>query len=123
MKSPADKEIDRLADFILTQFPDEPGSGGADESAVDVAIRLLKTLKVTEPEILDRLVDDAFKLSVRTSNVLRHGQILTVRDLISNRERDLMMEKNCGRKTIVELRNVLSEKNLRLGMLPPISGQ
>lgn len=34
-------EIDRLADFILKEFPDEPGKLGESESAVDVAIRLL----------------------------------------------------------------------------------
>lgn len=33
-------EIDRLASFILDRFPGEPGRGG-NESAVDVAIRLL----------------------------------------------------------------------------------
>lgn len=36
------KEIDRLADFILANYPDEPGSNGTSESAVDVAIRLLE---------------------------------------------------------------------------------
>jgi hypothetical protein len=34
-------EIDRLADFILREYPHEPGSIGDSESAVDVAIRLL----------------------------------------------------------------------------------
>lgn len=35
-------EIDRLAEFILAEFPDEPGRGGTSESAVDVAIRLIQ---------------------------------------------------------------------------------
>lgn len=35
-------EIDKLATFILLEFPDELGRTGESESAVDVSIRLLK---------------------------------------------------------------------------------
>ena len=38
-------EIDRLADFLLKNYPDEPGKTGVSESAVDVAIRLLTEKK------------------------------------------------------------------------------
>lgn len=38
---PKNSEIERLSDFILTNYPDEPGKIGESESAVDVAIRLL----------------------------------------------------------------------------------
>lgn len=36
-------EIDKLANFLLTRYPDEIGKGNSidGESAVDVAIRLL----------------------------------------------------------------------------------
>jgi hypothetical protein len=37
----AGQEIERLSDFILDKFPNEPGRAGVTESAVDVAIRLL----------------------------------------------------------------------------------
>ena len=39
----AEQEIDRLATFLLTNYPDELGKGDPEngESAVDVAIRLL----------------------------------------------------------------------------------
>jgi len=37
----AESEIDRLADFLLKNYPSEPGRTGVSESAVDVAIRLL----------------------------------------------------------------------------------
>lgn len=40
----AESEIDRLATYILNNFPGEPGSVGCSESAVDVAIRLLGRL-------------------------------------------------------------------------------
>lgn len=45
MASGATAEIKRLADFILEEFPNEPGAVGTSESAVDVAIRLLKATK------------------------------------------------------------------------------
>lgn len=38
----ASDEIDRLAAFILREYPHEPGRTGISESAVDVAIRLLR---------------------------------------------------------------------------------
>lgn len=41
----AEKEIERLADFILKEYPNEPGRAGTSESAVDVAIRLLSERK------------------------------------------------------------------------------
>jgi hypothetical protein len=39
----ANAQVKELADFILAQFPDEIGEG---EGAVDVAIKLLRRLKV-----------------------------------------------------------------------------
>jgi hypothetical protein len=44
LQSPADKEISRLAEFVLINFPFEIGLGDLvyGESAVDVAIRLLR---------------------------------------------------------------------------------
>jgi len=44
------KEIDRLSSFILKNYPEEIGRGNfsGGESAVDVAIRLLKKLQVHE---------------------------------------------------------------------------
>ena len=49
--SQAKREIDRLANFLLKEYPDEPGKGNPvhGESAVDVAIRLL-TKKKSELE-------------------------------------------------------------------------
>lgn len=40
-------EIERLASFILKEYPNEPGKGGGSggESAVDVAIRIMSRVK------------------------------------------------------------------------------
>jgi hypothetical protein len=47
LPEPLDAQIDRLASCILRLFPYEPGSQG-NESAVDVAIRLIERLKDKE---------------------------------------------------------------------------
>jgi len=44
--APVPREVEKLANFIAQVFPDEPGRCGDSESAVDVAIRLLKLYKV-----------------------------------------------------------------------------
>jgi hypothetical protein len=41
---PLERQIDRLAACILFYFPDEPGSTGQSEGAIDVAVRLLERL-------------------------------------------------------------------------------
>lgn len=38
----AESETERLAKFLIEEYPDEPGKDGVSESAVDVAIRLLQ---------------------------------------------------------------------------------
>lgn len=43
--APVPREVEKLANFIAQVFPDEPGRCGDSESAVDVAIRLLKSYK------------------------------------------------------------------------------
>lgn len=43
--APVPREVEKLANFIAQVFPNEPGRSGDSESAVDVAIRLLKHYK------------------------------------------------------------------------------
>ena len=46
------REMSKLTDFILKEFPREPGKDGLNESAAEVAIRLLDRLK---PRPVDKL--------------------------------------------------------------------
>ncbi len=59
------------------------------------------------------------KLSVRASNCLESENILTVRDLVSRAEEDLMEVRNFGDTTLAEVREKLSELGLRLGSRVP----
>ena len=60
---------------------------------------------------VDRSVND-FQWSVRCYNCLRNANILTVRELISQTERDLLKTKNFGRKSITEIKEVLASMGL-----------
>ena len=44
-------------------------------------------------------------------------QVRTVRDLVQMTERDLLKYKNLGRKVVEEIKNVLSDMGLTLGMV------
>lgn len=60
-------------------------------------------------------------LSVRASNCLESENILTVRDLVSRAEDELMEVRNFGDTTLNEVREKLTELGLRLGMRIPRS--
>jgi DNA-directed RNA polymerase subunit alpha len=60
-------------------------------------------------------VDD-LELSVRSSNCLRQAGIHTIAELVRNKESDMLRHKNFGRKSLVELNELLSSMNLNFGM-------
>jgi len=64
--------------------------------------------------LLDTPVTD-FELSVRSRNCLRKMQIKTLGDLLRITEAELLSYKNFGETSLVEIRNMLSTKGLRLG--------
>jgi len=57
-----------------------------------------------------------FEFSARTTNCLRNAQITCVGDLIQKDEKELMVSNFFGRKSINEIKEVLKEANLRLGI-------
>ena len=59
------------------------------------------------------------RLSVRAQNCMDSGHIGTVRDLVQNTEDQLMEIRNFGETTLVEIRQVLDEIGLHLGMKVP----
>jgi DNA-directed RNA polymerase subunit alpha len=66
-------------------------------------------------QLLRMRVDD-LELSVRSSNCLRMANIHTLADLVRNKESDMLKYKNFGRKSLVELNDVLSNLGLSFGM-------
>lgn len=65
--------------------------------------------------LLLRPVDD-LELTPRSSNCLKAQSIHYIGDLIQNTEADLLRTPNLGRKSLNEIKQVLAEHNLSLGM-------
>ncbi len=76
-------------------------------------IQPLKNLGFEEK--LNRSVDE-LELSVRSTNCLIQGNILTIEDLVQKREAQLLKMPNLGRNSLHEIRNALFEIELTLGM-------
>lgn len=66
-------------------------------------------------ELLKMRVDE-LELSVRSSNCLRLANIHTIEDLVKNKEVDILKYKNFGRKSLIELNEILSTMGLSFGM-------
>ena len=59
---------------------------------------------------------DELELTVRSANCLKAEQIYYIGDLIQKSEQDLLRTPNLGRKSLNEIKEVLTEKNLELGI-------
>jgi len=68
--------------------------------------------------ILERDVEE-LEVSVRTYNVLKRGNIHKVRQIIRRSEVDYLKIKNSGKKSINELKDILAQIGLSLGMRRP----
>jgi DNA-directed RNA polymerase subunit alpha len=58
---------------------------------------------------------DELELTVRSANCLKAEQIYYIGDLIQKSEPDLLRTPNLGRKSLNEIKEVLTEKGLELG--------
>jgi hypothetical protein len=58
---------------------------------------------------------EQLELSVRTSNCLRNDGIRYIGDLVQRSEDDLLRTPNFGRKSVVEIKDVLAQIGLELG--------
>jgi DNA-directed RNA polymerase subunit alpha len=66
-------------------------------------------------ENLVRSVDE-LELSVRSANCLQNANIKTIGDLVQRTEADMLKTKNFGRKSLKEIKEILAEMGLSLGM-------
>ena len=66
-------------------------------------------------ENLLRSVDE-LELSVRSANCLKHANIKLIGDLVQKTEAEILATKNFGRKSLNEIKDILSEMGLSLGM-------
>ncbi|MCH2108667.1 MAG: DNA-directed RNA polymerase subunit alpha [Polyangiaceae bacterium] len=66
-------------------------------------------------EHLFRSVDE-LELSVRSANCLQNANIQLIGELVQRTEQDMLKTKNIGRKSLKEIKEILSSMNLSLGM-------
>jgi len=59
---------------------------------------------------------DELELSVRASNCLKTANIRTIADLVQKSESELLKTKNFGKKSLNEIKTILGEMGLSLGM-------
>ena len=78
-------------------------------------------------ENLYRSVEE-LELSVRSANCLKNAEILKLYQLVQKSEAEMLKTKNFGRKSLNEIKEVLTEMGLSLGMkldgfIPPVEDE
>ena len=71
--------------------------------------------RVASNENLDKSVEE-LELSVRSYNCLKNANIRTIRELVQKSEGEMLKTKNFGRKSLNEIKEILSTMGLSLGM-------
>ena len=89
---------------IFVNF-DEPERAGAEE--IDDGLEF-------NPLLLKKV--DELELSVRSANCLKNDNIVYIGDLIQKTEAEMLRTPNFGRKSLNEIKEVLSGMGLHLGM-------
>jgi len=103
--------IEHLNLFILEEEEGEEefssvAQGDAEHSLNDEPIFNSNLLKSVEE----------LELSVRSYNCLKNANIKTIADLVQKTEQEMLRTKNFGRKSLNEIKEILTIMGLRLGM-------
>ncbi len=93
---------DQVAIFV--NFEEEPAAAPAEARADG-----------TLNENLLRTVDD-LELSVRSANCLQNADIKYIGELVQRTDQEMLKTKNFGRKSLNEIKEILREMGLSLGM-------
>jgi DNA-directed RNA polymerase subunit alpha len=92
---------------LLTHFPEpvteEVTAGEAEPPRTELNDNLFRNV-------------DELELSVRASNCLKTANIRTIADLVQKSEAELLKTKNFGKKSLNEIKTILGEMGLSLGM-------
>lgn len=78
-----------------------------------------KEVKVKEEGRLKKLLNtsiDEIELSVRSSNCIQRANIKTIEDLVRKSEPEMLKYRNFGKKSLSEIKKVLADLGLSLGM-------
>lgn len=96
-----------------------------DETEEPTPAELMEPAEEKLNENLFRSVDE-LELSVRSANCLQNANIRTIGELVQRTEAEMLKTKNFGRKSLKEIKEILAEMGLTLGMKlenwPPKTG-
>ena len=84
-----------------------------EEPAKEVAAEAIPELAFN-PALLKKV--DELELSVRSANCLKNDNIVYIGDLIQKTEAEMLRTPNFGRKSLNEIKEVLAQMGLHLGM-------
>ncbi|MBT6513070.1 MAG: DNA-directed RNA polymerase subunit alpha [Rhodospirillaceae bacterium] len=130
--------VGQVTDYDKLSMTVETNGAVSPEDAVALAARVLQDqlqlfVNFEEPEIrveptesvepefnphLLRKVDE-LELSVRSANCLKNDNIVYIGDLVQKTEAEMLRTPNFGRKSLNEIKDVLSQMGLHLGMRIP----
>ena len=94
---------EQLQYFINFEEPEVDEKSKEEESEINFNRNLLRKV-------------DELELSVRSANCLRNDNIVYIGDLVQKSENDMLRTPNFGRKSLNEIREVLMQMGLNLGM-------
>ncbi len=98
--------------FIFINFEEKPEE---EEPGED-------TDKIRMGENLKRSVEE-LELSVRSYNCLKNADIKTIGELVQKTEGEMLKTKNFGRKSLNEIKEILTAMNLSFGMKFDLEGK
>ena len=82
----------------------------------EISERVIAPVAPPMPDpVLMQLVDD-LELTVRSANCLKAESIIYIGDLVQRTEVELLKTPNLGKKSLNEIKDVLAQRNLSLGM-------
>ena len=128
--------VGRITDFDkLIMEIDTDGSLSPEEAMIQTAQILKDHLSIFLPldvtEIIEKPVQEEgalkpnknllknvneLELSVRAANCLKNADIKTIYNLVQRTEQEMLKTKNFGKKSLTEIKEVLVEMGLSLGM-------
>ena len=130
-----DTRVGQITDFDKLTLTVQTNGVITPEDAVAFAARILQDqlnvfVNFDEPEVATEKEEeqelpfnknllkkvDELELSVRSANCLKNDNIVYIGDLVQKSESDMLRTPNFGRKSLNEIKEVLSTMGLHLGM-------
>jgi len=94
---------DQVSVFINFEEPAEAAPVAEDQTAVELNENLFRSV-------------DELELSVRSANCLQNADLRYIGELVQKTEAEMLKTKNFGRKSLNEIKELLAEMGLSLGM-------